>query len=103
MTIKKEHISSELLAFLPDQTAPWEFTLVTENRRAYSANFKRKTSGSNDQRSLRDVGLDFMTSSREDLGRILKGHLEDLGLLRYGELVTEEVLEEADMTEMSFY
>ena len=103
MTIKKEHISSELLAFLPDQTAPWEFTLVTENRRAYSANFKRKTSGSNDQRALRDVGLDFMTSSREDLGRILKGHLEDLGLLRYGEPVTEEVLEEADMTEMSFY
>lgn len=103
MTIKREHISPQLLAFLPDHTAPWEFTLVTEDRHSYTANLKRKTSGRDDKRSLREVGLDFMTSSREDLGRILKGHLESLGLLRFGEPVTEEILEEADMTEMSFY
>ena len=103
MTIKREHISPDLLAFLPDQTGPWEFTLVTENRRSYTANLKRKTSGSDDKRSLREVGLDFMTSSREDLGRILKGHLEGLGLLRYGEPVTDEILEEAAMTDMNFY
>lgn len=103
MTIKTQDVSNELLNLLPNQTEPWKFRLVTANGDSYEAKFKRKTSGKLDQRTLREVGLDFMTSPRKDLGRILKGQLEDMGLLRYGEPVTEEILEEAEMTEMRFH
>ena len=103
MTVKTQDVSNELLHLLPNQRDPWVFSLVTANGDIYEAKFKRKTSDKFDQRTLREVGLDFMTSPRKDLGRIIKGQLEDMGLLRYGEPVTEEILEEAEMVEMRFH
>lgn len=101
--IEKGGASKQLLSLLPDQTEPWEFTLVTQDGHAHNAKFKRKGSDKKDSRSLREVGLDFMTSPRVDLGRILKGHLEELGVLRYGEPVTDEILKEANLKEMKFH
>lgn len=101
--IKKQAVPNELLALLPDQQDPWQFTLVTEDGAQYSALFKRKTKDGEDSRSLREVGLDFMTNPRVDLGRILKGRLERMGLVRYGEPVTQEILGEANMEEMRFH
>jgi len=37
------------------------------------------------------------------LGRIIKGKLEEMGLLRFGEPITEEILVEAEMPALSFY
>lgn len=101
--INKGEAPNELLTFLPDQTDPWEFTLVTQDGDTYNALFKRKGSDKKDSRSLREVGIDFMTSPRVDLGKILKGHLEKMGGLRYGEPVTEEILEDANLKEMRFH
>ena len=101
--INKGEAPNELLTLLPAQTDPWEFTLVTQDGDAHNAKFKRKANDKKDSRSLREVGLDFMTNPRTDLGRVLKGRLEQMGFLHYGEPVTEEILEEANLTEMRFH
>ena len=44
-----------------------------------------------------------MTSPREGLGRIVKGHLESLGLLKFGEVITEEILDDASLLELRFF
>ena len=102
MTVLRQDITSNLLAFLPNQTAPWKFDLVTEDLYVYQALFKVKKSD-RAKKTLHQGTLDFMTARREDLGRIIKGELEELGLLRFGEVITEDLLREADITELSFY
>ena len=44
-----------------------------------------------------------MTHEREALGRVIKGELEDMGLIRFGEVITNEILALADMQELRFY
>lgn len=86
VTLRHDDISSELLNSLPNQTKPWDFQIVIEDGSRFDALFKRKTKDANDQRTLKEVSLDFMTSPREELGRIVKGHLARLGLLKFGEV-----------------
>ena len=103
MTVSKEHVSEGLLSYLPHQIDPWSFKLVTRDRRCYKAKFKRKSSNRQDRRTLHEVSLDFMTNPREDLGRIIKGELEKMGLLKFGEPITSEILSEAEMSVLRFY
>lgn len=103
VTVRRDDMSSSLLNSLPNQTKPWNFQIVTEGRSVFDANFKRKTSDARDQRTLREISVDFMTSPREGLGRIVKGHLESLGLLKFGEVITEEILDEASLPELRFF
>lgn len=103
MTVLKKNVSEDLLGYLPNQLDPWIFTLVTKDGRCYEAKFKRKSGSRTDSRSLHELSLDFMTSPREDLGRIIKGKLEEMGLLRLGEPITKEVLVEAEMPVLAFY
>ena len=103
VTVRRGDMSSDLLHSLPNQTEPWNFQIVIEDGSVFDANFKRKTSDASDQRTLRDLSVDFMTSPREGLGRIVKGHLESLGLLKFGEVITEEILDEASLQELRFF
>lgn len=70
-----------------------------------SANFKRKTEDEFDKRTMHDIGLDFMTGKgksdedenikhgRHQLGFLIKDRLIDKGLLRYGEVITADILD----------
>ena len=93
LTLRKDDIKPELLNCLPNQKEPYMFKLVTEDGLEVDALFKRKTSGKSSPKTLHETTLDFMTTPRSWLGHILKGKLEEAGLLRFGEPVTEETLE----------
>ena len=103
VTLRHDDMSPDLLRSLPNQTKPWSFQIVTDNGSVFDANFKRKTKDANDKRTLKEVSVDFMTSPREGLGRIVKGHLESLGLLKFGEVITEEILDDASLLELRFF
>lgn len=103
VTVRRGDMSEDLLRGLPNQTKPWNFQIVIEDGSVFDTNFKRKTSDAGDKRTLKEVSLDFMTSPREGLGRIVKGHLESLGLLKFGEVITEEILDEASLPELRFF
>lgn len=103
VTLRHGDMSEGLLNSLPDQTKPWNFQIVIEDGSVFEANFKRKTKDANDKRTLKEISVDFMTSPREGLGRIVKGHLEHLGLLKFGEVITEEILDDASLTELRFF
>ena len=103
MTVRREDISENLLGYLPNQVDPWIFTLVTKDGHCYEAKFKRKSASRTDPRTLHELPLDFMTAPREDLGRIIKGKLGEMGLLSFGEPITEEILAEAEMPALSFF
>ena len=103
MTVGKSHKTPELQAFLPDQLDPWTFSIVTQDGRLCEANFNRKNKDGSDTRSLKELGVDFATNPRDGLGRIVKGYLESLGLITYGEAVTQEMLDEAGVSLLEFY
>ena len=103
MTVGKSHKTPELQAFLPDQLDPWTFSIVTQDGRLCEANCNRKNKDGSDTRSLKELGVDFATNPRDGLGRIVKGYLESLGLITYGEAVTQEMLDEAGVSLLEFY
>lgn len=103
MTVGKSDKTPELQAFLPDQLDPWAFSIVTQDGRLCEANFNRKSSDRGDTRGLKELGVDFMTNPRDGLGRIVKGYLESLGLITYGDAVTQDMLDEADVSHLEFY
>jgi hypothetical protein len=77
--------------------------LVDEFGNIFNANFKRKTTDKNDSRTMHNIGADFMTgkgekgdrgkNGRKQLGFFIKDRLIDAGLLRYGEVITEDILD----------
>lgn len=103
VTVKISDKSPELLSFLPDQMEPWTFSIVTQDGCMFEAKFKRKGGVKGDTRGLKDLGVDFMTAPRSDFGRIVKGHLESLGLISYGDPVVQEMLDEAGFSEVEFF
>lgn len=103
MTIQKDDISKQLRDYLPNQTEKYEIEIVTQDGYLVRGVFKRKTSTSNDRSTLKESGIDFMTSPRSHLGYVLKNALVDEGLLSFGEPVTREILRDAEMDKLNFY
>ena len=101
--ITVSEVKNNLLPYLPKQKDPYKVKLVDEIGNILNANFKRKTGSSNYIRTLHETGLDFMTGTGNDndggmngriqLGMFIKDKLIDAGLLRYGELITEDILD----------
>lgn len=119
VTIRQEDISDELRRFLPDQKEAHSVTLVTQDGYLMQGKFSRKSSKRHhpddldklkaerrkvdDPRTLKKTALDFMTSPRSHLGFVLKGALMEEGLLKFGEPVTQDILRDANMLELSFF
>ena len=98
-----EEVRSNLLHILPNQKEPYKVKLVDEHGNILNANFKRKTGSRDASETLHETGIDFMTGSgdaddggkngRIQLGIFIKDKLIDAGLLRYGEIITEDILD----------
>jgi hypothetical protein len=98
-----EEVIRNLQNFLPDQKSPYYIKIVDDDGNIMNANFKRKTGGSHSEKTLREIGLDFMTGNGEDsdggkngriqLGIFIKNKLIDAGLIKYGEIITEDILD----------
>jgi hypothetical protein len=81
----------------------FQFQILNEACIIFNANFKRKTTDKNDFRTMHNIGTDFMTgkgekgdrgkNGRKQLGFFIKDRLIDAGLLRYGEVITEDILD----------
>lgn len=82
----------EINQYLPDQTAPYRFKVVTEEDSVFNVCFKRKSTRKNDLRSLEFCGLDFRSTPSEALGYFVKDKLVKAKALKEGELITEETL-----------
>ena len=94
--------------YLRNQKDPEEFDAVTDLGTTFKVKFKRKTSRKNDTRTLHSTGIDFMSSGREDggrkqLGLYIKGKLMKLGLLNFGDPVTDDVLMEYGKNHLDMY
>lgn len=87
---KKE--MATLAAYVPATKTPFRINLVDDRGNVMPALFKRKTANSASQNTLLD-GSDFMTENRIELGRFIKDRLLDAGLLKYGELINEDILD----------
>ena len=98
-----DEVRNNLLHILPNQKEPYKVKLVDEYGNILNANFKRKTGGSDATETLHETGIDFMTGSGDDndggrngriqLGIFIKNKLIDAGLIRYGEIITEDILD----------
>ena len=98
-----EEVKSNLTPFLPKQKEQYKLKLVDDDGNVLNANFKRKTGGKKSEKTLHEIGLDFMTGTGEkndrgkkgriQLGIFIKDKLIDAGLLRYGELITQDILD----------
>lgn len=99
---------NDLRKYLPDQLAPAEFRAVTDLGSTFMVKFKRKTSSQRDLRSLHQTGIDFMSTSRESggrkqLGQYMKSKLMKVGLLNFGDPVTDDVLDEYGKRHLDLY
>lgn len=96
-------VKENLQQYLPNQKTPYYLKLVDEKGNVMNANFKRKTGGAKSNKTLREIGLDFMTGSgqknalgkngRIQLGIYIKNKLIEAGLVKYGEVITEDILD----------
>jgi hypothetical protein len=81
-----------LSGIVPAQKDPFIINAVDASGNVIPVLFKRKTGSSTSNNTLLD-GSDFMSQNRVELGRFIKDKLIDAGLLRYGELITEDTLD----------
>lgn len=81
-----------LAGIVPAQKDPFIINTVDASGNVIPALFKRKTGSPTSKNTLLD-GSDFMSQNRIELGRYIKDRLIDAGLLRYGELITEDTLD----------
>lgn len=102
LTILKDDREA-IQAQLPDQLEKAEFTAITDLGTSFEVVFKRKTSSKEDPRTLKQTGLDFMSSPRDLLGEYIKGKLTSSGLLSFGQPVTEEILEDYGRSNIDLY
>lgn len=101
--VSQEELKKNLISFLPNQLDPYYLKIIDEFGNILNANFKRKTKDKNDHRTMHNLGVDFMTGSnaekdggkngRKQLGFFIKDRLIDAGLLRYGEVITDDILD----------
>ena len=81
-----------LAGIVPAQKDPFTINTVDSSGNVMPAKFKRKSESADSKNTLLD-GSDFMSQNRIELGRFIKDKLIDAGLLRYGELITEDTLD----------
>jgi HKD family nuclease len=101
--ITVEEVKTNLINILPNTLGPYYITLIDEYGNMMSANFKRKNTDREDKRTMHELGADFMTGKgdsdknmkhgRKQLGFYIKDKLIESGLLRYGEVITEDILD----------
>jgi hypothetical protein len=102
--IPKKYVQSNLTNVLPNQIDPYYVTLVDEYGNILNANFKRKfVKDKQAHITMHNLGADFMTgkgetgdkgkNGRKQLGFYIKDRLIDAGLLRYGEVITKDILD----------
>ncbi len=101
--ITKKYLQSNLLKFIPNQIEPYYINLIDEFGNVLNANFKRKYTKKEAALTMHNLGADFMTgrgekgnkgkNGRKQLGFFIKDRLIDAGLLRYGEVITEDILD----------
>ena len=111
-TIKKDDpCKQQLNNYLPATLGPYRFHVVTDDGQVFETTFKRKSQNRGDQGTLRELGVDFHSSSqkrihgasaRRVLGYFIKDRLVNAGVLDFGELITEETLEEYGSHELVF-
>lgn len=102
LTLKARDLP-DLRPYLPDQLQPAVFRAVTDLNSTFEVKFKRKSSNRDDNRTLHETGIDFMSSPRNELGHYIKGKLMREGLLNFGEPITEDVLLEYGKNTLDFY
>lgn len=90
-------------AHIPNQFEQATYQAVTDIGSTFEVKFKRKTSNSNDTKTLHESGIDFMSSPRNELGLYIKGKLMREGLLNFGEPVTEDTLLEYGKDKLDLY
>ena len=83
---------ANLKGIVPEIKQPFILDLVDDQGNVMPAVFKRKTASSSSKNTLLD-GADFMSRNRHELGRFIKDKLLDAGVLKYGELITEDTLD----------
>lgn len=101
--VSQEELKKNLISILPNQLDPYYLKIIDEDGNILNANFKRKTKDKSDRRTMHNLGVDFMTGSgeqgdggkngRKQLGFFIKDRLIDAGLLRYGEVITDDILD----------
>ncbi len=94
ITIPKNLFKSPLTNFVPNQIEPSVFEIFTDNGQYFNANFKRKFSNISKYKPIYETGGDFMSSPREALGKYIKDKLIGSGVLKFGELITDETLQD---------
>ncbi len=90
--VTKQTRDARLDAILPAQLTPFRIQIVEDNGKTYEGLFKRKTSKKNERKTLRETSVDFMSAERQLFGNYIKNKLVSIGLMRYGDLLTEDVL-----------
>jgi HKD family nuclease len=103
ITIPRNYWIRPIIDFIPNTILPAKFNVITDTNERFEVKFKRKTSSSQDNRSLHQTGGDFMSSPRDTLGKYIKGKLMRAGALSYGEPVTEDTLIEYGSSSLKFY
>jgi len=82
----------KLKLFVRPTKTPFKLNLVDGDANVIPALFKRKTEKANSARTVLD-GSDFMSIPRFELGKFIKSKLIDAGVIKYGELITEDTLD----------
>lgn len=91
-----------LTDFIPNVMSPHTVYVCGSDGVLMEAKFKRKTQSQGDDRPLHNCGGDFFTHHRKELGIFMKGRLIQRGLMRFGDPVTEEILEEYGSNQLEF-
>ena len=103
LNISRSIFQGRISNFIPNVIDPFRFHTVTENGMEFEALIKRKTAADTKSIGLHKTGGDFMSSPRADLGLFIKGKLIEDGILRFGQQVTDEMLEEANAKYLAFH
>ena len=100
LTIPKEMFSlnSNIANFIDTKKLlKSEFKATTDSGQSFGVNFSPKKAGAN----LEDSGGDFMSSTREVLGKYIKDKLIEAGCMAYGDFVSESILQDYGQTELT--
>lgn len=105
INISKVIAGGRISRFIPNLIEPYRFRVVTDTQNVMDAVIKRKFSKGNQNQNagFHKTGGDFFTEKRVELGRYIKGHLMEQGALNYGQMVTEEMLEECNAQYLLFH
>ena len=95
LNISRRLFQGRIKNFIPNTITPFRFEIITVCYVKISSLSQTKTAGKNNK-GLHSQGGDFMSSPRFILGEYIKDRLIEKGILRFGETVTQEMLEEGN-------